>query len=72
MEANTNICGYCGKDITSEECGTLILKNKAGEIIKEIKICDDCSRRVELKINLSRHSKEDIKSLNDFLSRNRK
>ena len=72
MEANKHTCGYCGKDIASEECGTLTLKDKTAEVIKEIEICRDCSKRIELIINLTKYPKEDIKAFNDFLSRNRK
>ena len=68
----TNICGYCSNVITGNESGTLILKNKDGKTVDKINICNGCSKRLHVKFALSRMSKEDVDSLDDFLSRKKK
>lgn len=68
----TNGCGYCGKNIASEELGTLTISDKEGKILEKINICNECAKRVQLKIALSRMPKEDVDSLADFLSRGKK
>ena len=68
----TNICGYCGRDLTGEAPGTLTLSDKEGTIIEEINICNGCTKRLQVKIALTRMPKEDVESLADFLSRGKK
>ena len=67
----TDICGYCGNEITGDK-GTLTIADKDGKIIDKINICEGCSKRLHVKIALSRMSKEDVDSLDDFLSRKKK
>lgn len=68
----TNICGYCGNEIAGKEHGTLTIADKDGKIIDNINICNGCSKRLHLKFALSGMSKEDVDSLDDFLSRKKK
>ena len=67
-----NICGYCGNKIPEKENGMLTITDKDGKIIDIINICTGCSKRLHVKIALSRMSKEDVESHDDFLSRSKK
>lgn len=68
----TTTCGYCGNEIAENESGTLTIKNKDKKTIDKINICNACIKRLHLKIALSKMSKEDVESLDDFLSRKKK
>ena len=67
-----NICGYCGNKITDADYGILTITDKDGKIKDKINICYGCSKRLHVKIALSRMSKEDVDSLDDFLRREKK
>ena len=64
----TNVCGYCSNAIT-EDHGTLTISDKDGKVMDKINICNGCSKRLHLKFALSRMSKEDVDSLDNFLRR---
>lgn len=68
----TNICGYCGNEIDVEESGILTVTDINGKIVDKVNICNGCLKRIHVKIALSRMSKEDVDSLDDFLSRKKK
>jgi len=67
-----NICGYCSNKITDEEIRILTITDKDGKILDKINICNGCSKRLHVKFALSGMSKEDVDSLDDFLSRKKK
>ena len=62
-------CGYCGNGIDVEESGSLTLTDIEGKTIDNVNICNGCLKRLHLKIALSKMSKEEVDSLDDFLSR---
>ena len=66
------ICGYCSNKIENGEAGILTITDKDGKVMDKINICNGCSKRLHLKFALSRMSKEDVDSLDDFLSRKKK
>ena len=72
ITGKTNICGYCGIAIPENENGTLTITDKDGKVLDNINICNGCSKRLHLKIALSRMSKEDVDSLDAFLRREKK
>lgn len=69
---NSNVCGYCGSDMKPDDSGLLIIADKNTDDKKEVCICNECVRRLKVKIALNNMPKDDIKSFNDFLGRNNK
>ena len=67
-----NVCGYCSNKIIGEECGTLTLKDKDGKIVDKTNICNGCAKRLHVKFLISKMSKEDVDSLDNFLRRENK
>ena len=67
-----NVCGYCGNKITDEEYGVLTITDKDGKVKDQINICNGCAKRLHVKFALSKMSKEDVDSLDEFLSREKK
>ena len=69
---HANVCGYCSNKIADEEIRILTITDKDGKILDKINICNGCSKRLHVKFALSGMSKEDVDSLDDFLSRKKK
>ncbi|MBR5007852.1 MAG: hypothetical protein IKY09_02625 [Methanocorpusculum sp.] len=73
MEAKQdNICGYCGNKLSEDKNGILTLLDKEGKLVDKINVCNGCLKRLHVKIALSGMSKEDVDSLDEFLSRSKK